>query len=413
MSKKKNIITKNFAEHIALELSESSNSRMFVNEPIESNKPSKATWLGYLKNPSHWWVIGLITFLSLGTVGAGLKYLEEDAQRQKATKKPLLTANSSSEGWLNSINPFVEPPLPTATPQLSKEIIYSGSRMLAVEDANASAVPPADLAVWRPSTGYWLVLGGQGSQQTFFPWGQSGDVTVPGDYDGDGKTDFSVYRPSNGNWYIKGSGGSLDFNYVFGTTGDQAAPADYDGDGKTDAAVFRSSNGTWYIQRSSDAGLTVQAFGLSSDKPAPADYDGDGRADVGVWRGSDLTFYALRSSDATYQVQAIAGAASADTPVSADYDGDGRADFAVKSSNIWRIKPSSSSPQTAVTWQTSNDKEVQNDYDADGRVDVAVWRESNGTWYIRQSSRLGQADELRQVAWGTTGDIPVPAYYRR
>jgi hypothetical protein len=29
---------------------------------------------------------------------------------------------------------------------------------------------------------------------------------VPGDYDGDGKTDVSVYRPSTGQWFIINSG---------------------------------------------------------------------------------------------------------------------------------------------------------------------------------------------------------------
>jgi|GEM_PF-2575115 len=103
-----------------------------------------------------------------------------------------------STNQTSSINSPPVHPVTTGTPQLSKELIYSGSRLITVENANANAAPPADLAVWRPSTGVWYVLGGQGSQQVFMQWGGSGDVTVPGDYDGDGKTDFSVFRPSEG-----------------------------------------------------------------------------------------------------------------------------------------------------------------------------------------------------------------------
>jgi hypothetical protein len=314
----------------------------------------------------------------------------------------------------SSWNPLANP-LPTPTPQLSKEYIYAGSRLLAVEDANANAAPPADLAIWRPSSGQWWVMGGTGSTQTTIQWGANGDKTVPGDYDGDGKTDFSIYRPSVGTWYIVNSSAGDQTTTItgFGAAGDLAAPADFDGDGKTDAAIYRPSEGKWYIKQSSGVVLYIN-FGVSSDTPAPADYDGDGKADIAVWRSGNWTFYVLRSSDGSLQYSTL-GQSSAAIPVPADYDGDGKADMAVRSGNNWIIRRSSDNQveNLAPSWETSSDKEVPNDYDGDGKVDIAVWRPSNGNWYIRQSSKLGQTSELRQVQWGMQDDFPVPAFYRR
>ena len=399
----------NFPKTVSLGLSESTIEQSLIVETPETNDSKEAGrsgLLNYLK--SHLWVVGVIVFVTLGAFGAGMKYLEDTAKRDRASNN---TANGE-QSLFSKVNPFAANPLPTATPvpvQLSKEYIYAGSRVIAVEDANASAAPPADLAVWRSSTGEWWVMGGAaGSQQVTQSWGSSGDKPVPGDYDGDGKTDFSVFRPSNGNWYIIYSAGGGN-QFPFGQSGDIPAQADYDGDGRTDAAVFRA--GVWYIMRSSDFGVTTQQFGLSTDKPAAADYDGDGKADIAVRRGSNTTFYVLRSSDT--QLQGAFFGLSGDIPVSADYDGDGKADFALKSGNNWTIKQSSNNQSQTVAWQQAGDIEVPNDYDGDGKVDIAVWRNSDGNWYIRQSSRIGQSNELRQVQWGIPGDYPVPAFYRR
>jgi hypothetical protein len=379
-------------------------------EPIAETPARKQNvFLGYLKN--HLWIVGVIILLSIGALGAGLKYLEEDAKKQNALK-------AKDRSALSSVNPFVVSPPPSPTPQLKVEYLYAGSRLLAVEDANANAAPPADLAVWRPSSGQWWILGGPGSAQTTVGWGQSGDIPVPGDYDGDGKTDFCVFRPSDATWYIVNSSTGSPVYIQFGVSSDKPVAADFDGDGRTDVAVFRGSsgNGVWYILRSSDSGITTTQFGLDSDIPAPADLDGDGKADINVWRNSNTTFYTLNSSNGQLQTANLSNSVTpgnSATPVSGDYDGDGKANYALRSGADWLIRNPANTATTTTTWQLASDIPVQNDYDADGIVDIATWRPSNGTWYIKQSSLIGQPNELRQVQWGTTGDIPVPAFYRR
>jgi FG-GAP-like repeat len=365
--------------------------------------------------------IGIVALLAIGVFGAISSTFTSPKSNVQSP-----TSETQSSATQNSATQNSEPISPTtatvtsATPQLSKEYIYAGgSRMLAVEDANANAAPPADLAVWRPANGYFYVLGGTGSQQTYFQWGMAGDIPAPGDYDGDGKTDFSIVRPSSsggsGVWWIFYSS-TLTYNSIsFGlicpppTTCDKLAQADYDGDGKTDPAVFRSSDSIWYILPSSGSSYYGVQYGVSTDIPAPADYDGDGKADVAVWRNSNTRFYSNNSSNGANS-EVIIGQ-SADKPVSGDYDGDGRADYAIKTGNIWRIRSSSTGQMLdPVTWQDAGDIAVQNDYDGDGKVDIAVWNNSNGNWFIRQS---GSSNSLRQVQWGMAGDIPVPAYYRR
>jgi hypothetical protein len=327
-------------------------------------------------------------------------------------------AKNAPSSW-NPLPMFT--PTPTPLP-LSKEYLYAGSRLLAVEDANATAVPPSDLAIFRPNAPYgdWWILNGSasGSYTTWssLSWGAYTDTPVLGDFDGDGKTDFAIVRDlgsGGGNylqWWVLRSSDMQYYAINYGDSGDIPVPADYDGDGKTDIAVYRPSNLDWYVYESATSSNFSITFGYSGSKPAPADFDGDGKGDLGIWRDSNKTFYSINSTDNS--TVSFTFSQNSSEPVPSDYDGDGKADYAIRESGTsnWVIRYSGSSTTSTISWQNSSDKAVQNDYDGDGKCDIAVWRDSNANWYIRQSASSGS---LRQVGWGQSGDIPVPAYFRR
>ena len=180
-----------------------------------------------------------------------------------------------------------------------------------------------DIAVWRPSTGYWFINNSSGIDEitgrsdgvTRISFGgQNTDIPVPGDYDGDGKVDIAVRRPSTGQWIIRNSNGidptgvssSSITRINFGNQDeDIPVPADYDGDGKTDIAIRRPNTGEWIIRNSSGFdeitlntdGLTRIQFGIEPhDIAIPADYDGDGKTDIAIRRPRIYTQYILQSS---------------------------------------------------------------------------------------------------------------------
>lgn len=260
-----------------------------------------------------------------------------------------------------------------------------------------------DLAVFRPSNGTWYVLNSSNGAVSAQPFGTSGDIAVPGDYDGDsGLTDFAVFRPSSGTWYILNSSDNSFRAEAFGATGDVPVPADYDGDAKTDVAVYRPANGTWYIRRSSDNGFQAQQFGTSTDRPIPGYYDNDEKVDLAVFRDSAAAWYITESS--TNTVRAQVWGQSGDVPVPADYGTNGNFDFTVfrPGEGRWYILSSTDGSSTDVRWGAAGDIPLVGEFTGDAVMDIATWRPSNGNWHLLYRSPVG---------FGTSGDTPVPAAY--
>jgi hypothetical protein len=186
---------------------------------------------------------------------------------------------------------------------------------------------------------------------TFPPvqWGTLGDTPLSGDFVGSNAADYVVVRSIAGalHWYILENPSGPASVYVFGIDTDELVPGDYDGDGKTDITVFRAATGTWYSRSSMTGAVTATNWGTIGDIPLLGNFDatlppgtGNTKDDIAVYRPSTGYFYILNShSPFLFQFWQFY---PTDIPVPADYDNDGDADIAVfeQTTNEWHIFPS-------------------------------------------------------------------------
>ena len=99
----------------------------------------------------------------------------------------------------------------------------------------------------------------------------AGEVPVPADYTGNGKTDLAMYNPQTGVWRIWNDGGSVGTPWspgAFGVPEDAVVPADYFGGPQVDLGRYLPLTGTWNIW--TDAGTGGQTnlqFGWSAALP--------------------------------------------------------------------------------------------------------------------------------------------------
>jgi hypothetical protein len=131
-----------------------------------------------------------------------------------------------------------------------------------------------DFVVGRNNAGQLVIYILNSSNGSFnaVQYGLFTDVFVPGDYDGDGRFDFALGRVvgTDGHFYIleADGGGTGSQPLVFGNVdpeADSLVPGDYDGDGRTDVVLWKNgSPGTFVIRRATGT-FDYFPFGRTGD----------------------------------------------------------------------------------------------------------------------------------------------------
>ena len=164
-------------------------------------------------------------------------------------------------------------------------------------DANG----PAEMATFTivNGQGVWSIASAISPRTVTF--GQTGDIPTPGGYDGLGYDQIAVYRPSTGQFLVLepngttetlnlGVGGSAHLSSLVPVPGgyDNQAYFNSNQPQKTEAAVYDPIAGVFTILGPSST-YTVSGF-LAGDIPAPADYLGNGSTQPVVFRPSTGQF---------------------------------------------------------------------------------------------------------------------------
>nr|MBA2737431.1 VCBS repeat-containing protein [Pyrinomonadaceae bacterium] len=123
---------------------------------------------------------------------------------------------------------------------------------------------------------FWTLLA-TGVVQPVRSFGQPTDLIVTGDFDGDGKTDLASLRflTTGIDWYWRRSSdnvliGPVNFGISpieGGVLVDYPVPGDYDGDGRTDIAVWRSTTGQFIWRSTATGAVTFFRLGAAGDFP--------------------------------------------------------------------------------------------------------------------------------------------------
>ena len=261
----------------------------------------------------------------------------------------------------------------------------------------------------------------QASKWTFSSWANGpapsdsrGFQCLPGDFDGNGKSDVACYTLTGGDWHVALSTG---IGWSGGGWGNGPAPGKpaawqclsgrYDFDNKSDIACYTTAGGNWHVALSTGSGFTSSSL----TGPAPGnsggaqclggDFNDDGRSDIACYTGAPGQWHLALSAGATWSSPGWGGGISPPTqPVSkwclsGYFDDDHRSDIAcyTGAASKWNISLSTGAGWTLDSLNGPDSSNVAAecvaaDLNADGKTDISCYQHE-GTWLLALSKEQG------------------------
>jgi hypothetical protein len=187
---------------------------------------------------------------------------------------------------------------------------------------------------WFHEGHFYLPAGNRG-QTISFRYGRAGDAPVAGDWNGTGRDGVGVFR--NGRWYLRNalSSGPSWRHFRYGRAGDQPVAGDWNRTGRDGIGVFR--DGRWFVRNPLSGGPSWRhwRYGRAGDTAITGDWLELGRDGVGVVR--DGQWYVRGHLNGGRSHYHYSYGRPTDLPIAGDWNGSGGATSGIVRNHQWRL----------------------------------------------------------------------------